>query len=120
MLYHVVWLPHYKKRVLSGAVAQRIKELLEECADVNRWHIDELIVQRDHVRMLVQLGPEINVSQAVQLFKAKSSCVIRKEFPTLEEFYWGSPSISFWCDGFFVETVGQLNESKVKEYIQNQ
>ncbi|MBP6892621.1 transposase, partial [Candidatus Babeliales bacterium] len=29
-------------------------------------------------------------------------------------------SESFWCDGFFVETVGQINENNIREYIRNQ
>jgi putative transposase len=119
MLYHIVWIPKYRKRILEGKIAKRIQELLSECAEVDRWRIDELSVQRDHVHMLIQLRPDTSVSKAVQLFKGKSSYIVRKEFPELEEFYWGRAD-SFWCDGFFVETVGQVNESKIKEYIQNQ
>ena len=119
MLYHIVWIPKYRKRVLNGEIAVRIKELLQECADFNRWRIDELNIQRDHVHMLIQLRPDISVSKAVQLIKGKSSYMIRKEFPKLKEFYWGK-SDSFWSDGFFVETVGQVNEAKIKEYIKNQ
>ena len=119
MLYHIVWIPKYRKRILDGKIAKRIKELLEECAEVNRWRIDELNIQKDHVHMLIQLKPDISVSRAVQLLKGKSSYIIRKEFPRLEEFYWGKAD-SFWCDGFFVETVGQINENQIKEYVRNQ
>ncbi len=119
MLYYIVWIPKYRKRVLSGEIAVRIKELLQECADFNRWRIDELNIQRDHVHMLIQFRPDISVSKAVQLIKGKSSYMIRKEFPKLKEFYWGK-SDSFWSDGFFVETVGQVNEAKIKEYIKSQ
>ena len=59
----------------------------------------------------------MNVSKAVQLFKGKSSRIIRSEFPSLEEFYWGD---SFWADGFFVETVGQVNIEKIRDYIKHQ
>ena len=117
IMYHIVWLPKYRKRVLSGAIAERIKMLLQECAEVNDWRIDELNIQQDHVHMLVQLKPSISISKAVQLFKGKSSRIIRKEFPSLEEFYWGD---RFWGDGFFVETVGQVNVAKIKDYIKNQ
>ncbi len=115
----LVWIPKYRKRKLKGAIATRIRELIEECAEVNRWKIDELSIQQDHVHMLIQLRPDMSVSKIVQLFKGKSSYLIRKEFPELKEFYWGRAS-SFWSDGFFVETVGQIDESKLKEYIQNQ
>ena len=116
-MYHIVWIPKYRKRVLKGPIAERIKELLIECAEVNGWHIDELNIQADHVHMLVQFKPDISVSKAVQLLKGKSSRIIRKEFSSLEEFYWGN---SFWGDGFFAETVGRVNLEKIKEYIQNQ
>jgi len=119
MKYHIVWIPKYRKRILQGQIAKRIEELLRECAEVNRWDIDSLNVQKDHVHMLVQLRPDIAVSKVVQMFKGRSSFIIRKEFPNLEEFYWGKAE-SFWCDGFFVETVGQVNESRIREYIHNQ
>ena len=119
MLYHIVWIPKYRKRVLGGEIALRIKELLQECADVNRWKIEELSVQKDHVHLLIQLRPDMSVSKVVQLLKGSSSHAIRTEFPKLKEFYLGTTK-SFWGDGFFVETVGQVNESKIREYIQNQ
>jgi putative transposase len=119
MLYHIVWIPKYRKRFLEGKIAERLKDLFNECADTNRWRIDELNIQRDHVHMLIQLRPDMSVSRVVQLFKGKSSFIIRREFPKLEEFYWGKAD-SFWADGFFVETVGNVNEAVIKEYIRNQ
>lgn len=117
VMYHIVWIPKYRKRVLKGEIADRIKELIIECAEVNRWRIDEINIQPDHVHILIQLRPDISISKAVQLIKGKSSRVIRKEFPSLEEFYWGD---SFWCEGFFVETVGHLNLQSIQDYIRNQ
>jgi len=117
IMYHIVWLPKYRKRVLKGKLAERIESLLRECAEINAWQVVELNIQPDHIHMLIQLRPNISVSKAVQLFKGKSSRIIRKEFPGLIEFYWGD---SFWADGFFVETVGQVSLDKIKEYIKAQ
>tara|TARA_Y100000294_G_scaffold165384_1_gene172878 strand:- start:575 stop:925 length:351 start_codon:yes stop_codon:yes gene_type:complete len=116
-MYHLVWIPKYRKRVLEGKVAKRIEELLYECADMNRWKIEELNIQSDHVYMLVRMRPEVSVSKMVQLFKGSSSRIIRKEFPDLKEFLWGK---SFWADGYFAETSGQVSEQQVREYIKNQ
>jgi len=63
--------------------------------------------------MLVQLKPNLSVAKSVQLFKGGSSKKIREEFPELEEFLWGD---SFWADGYFAETVGQITESRLKQY----
>ena len=117
LMYHLVWVPKYRKRLLHGQVAERLKELLQECADMNRWKIKELNIQKDHVHILVQMRPDVSVSKMVQLFKGSSSKVIREEFPELQEFLWGT---SFWADGYFAETAGQVNEARIREYIQNQ
>ena len=117
VMYHIVWLPKYRKRILKGVLAKRVMELLIECAEVHRWEISELNIQPDHVHMLVQLRPDISVSKVVQLFKGKSSRILRREFPSLVEFYWGD---NFWSDGFFVETVGKVSLEKIKDYIKSQ
>lgn len=117
MLYHIVWVPKYRKRVLEGEIAQRVQEIVEECVEMNRWKIEEINVQTDHVHLVVRLRPDVSISKVVQLFKGKSSKVIRSEFPELKEFFWGN---SFWCDGYFVETVGKVNLDAIKNYVKNQ
>jgi len=116
-MYHIVWIPKYRKRVLQGDVATRLKELLQDCADMNRWKIEELNIQPDHVHLLIRMRPEVSVSRMVQLLKGSTSKAIREEFSELKEFLWGK---SFWADGYFVETSGQVNESQIREYIRNQ
>ena len=100
-----------------GKVAERISELLHECADMNRWKIEEMNILPDHVHLLVQMRPDVSVSKMMQLFKGTTSRTIRTEFPELQEFLWGT---SFWADGYFAETSGQVNEARIREYIQNQ
>ena len=117
IMIHLVWIPKYRKRILVGVLSKRIEELLRECADVNRWKIEELNIQPDHVHMVVQFNPDISVSKMVQLFKGKSSRIVRKEFPKLKEFYWG---YSFWEDGFFAETVGKVGLEEIKAYVKKQ
>ena len=116
-MYHLVWIPKYRKRILKGALAERLRVLFLQCAEVNGWQIQELNIQPDHVHMLVQLKPSLSVSKSVQLFKGGSARVVRAEFPELEEFLWGD---SFWGDGYFAETVGQCSEEAIKEYVRNQ
>ena len=116
-MYHLVLIPKYRKRVLQEKIAERLEKLFQECCDVNDWKIEELNIQQDHVHLLVQLKPNISVSKAVQLLKGGSSRILRKEFPKLEEFLWGT---SFWADGYFVETIGKVNEKRIREYIKNQ
>ena len=117
LMIHIVWIPKYRKRVLKGKIKTRIEELLQECAEFNNWKIEELNVQEDHVHMLLKFRPDKSLSKIVQLFKGKSSRIIRKEFPDLKEFYWGS---NFWAEGYFAETVGSVTFDTIKAYVKNQ
>lgn len=116
-MYHLVWLPKYRKKVLQGAVKERLEELFRECAAVNNWEIQELNIQLDHVHMVIQLPPSISVSKAVQFFKGASSNLIRKELPEVKKFLWGK---DFWSDGYFSETVGHCSEEVILNYVRNQ
>lgn len=116
-MYHLVWVPKYKKRVLKGAVKDRLNVLFEQCAEINNWKIEELNIQVDHVHLLIQFPPTMSVSKAVQLLKGGSSKVLKKEFSGLEEFLWGK---NFWADGYFTETIGRLSEHSIREYINDQ
>jgi len=117
LLYHLVWMPKYRKRVLSDKIAVRLQNLLYEAATVNKWWIDELNILPDHVHLMLQIQPSLSLAKAVQALKGGTSKVLRKEFPGLEEFLWGE---SFWADGYFVSTHSTVTEDIIKEYIKNQ
>ena len=53
----------------------------------------------------------------MQHLKGGTSRVIRQEFPDLREFLWGK---HLWADGYFAETVGQIEEAALRRYIQEQ
>ena len=117
LLFHVVFCPKYRRRVLIGDVARRLQELFAQACEMNDWELHELNVQKDHVHMLIQINPRESLSKVVQILKGGSSYVIRREYPELEEFLWGK---SFWGDGYFAESVGKKNETVIRNYIKNQ
>ena len=86
--FHLVWIPKYRKRVLQGKIAIRLKQLLYEACKINRWFISELSVQVDHVHAVIQIKPSDSIAEVVKILKGGTSRAIRKEFPELEEFLW--------------------------------
>jgi REP element-mobilizing transposase RayT len=54
----------------------------------------------------------------MQYLKSGSSIVLRKEFASeIKAFLWG---VFSWADGYFVETIGNKNESIIKAYLDSQ
>ena len=115
--YHLVWIPKYRKRVLRGKIAYRLKGLLFDACRMNRWWIGRINIQVDHVHLLIQLQPDDSVAEVVRILKGGTSKIIRKEFPELEEFLWGD---SFWAKGYFAESIGSVDEAVIKKYIDEQ
>ena len=115
--YHLVWIPKYRKRVLRGKIAYRLKGLLYDACRMNRWWIGKINIQIDHVHLLIQLQADDSVAEAVRILKGGTSKIIRKEFPELEEFLWGD---SFWSNGYFAESVGKVDEEIIRKYIEEQ
>jgi putative transposase len=113
----LVWIPKYRKRILIGKIAARLKQLLHQGCSVNRWILSEISVNEDHVHILVQISPRESVAEVVKILKGGTSKIIRSEFPELEEFLWGD---SLWADGYFAETVGKVDEEVIRKYIKDQ
>jgi putative transposase len=114
---HLVWIPTYRRRVLRGKIARRLKQLLYEACKLNRWWISELSIQVDHVHLIIQINPRDSLADVAQVLKGGTSRVIRKEFSELEEFLWGD---CFWADGYFAESIGAVDEEIARKYIRDQ
>ena len=115
--FHLVWVPKYRRRVLTGALAVRLEALLREAAEVNRWRVHELNIQPDHVHLLLQIEPERSIARVMQALKGGTSRAIRAEFPDLREFLWGK---HLWAEGCSAESVGRIEEAALRRYIREQ
>ena len=70
----------------------------------------------NHIHMLVSIPPYLSIAQFVGFIKSKSTLMIFDRHANLKYKYG---SRSFWCRGYYVDTVGK-NESIIQEYIRNQ
>ncbi len=114
--YHLVWCPKYRKRILIGDVAKRVKALFEEIAEHFDFEIDRCEVSEDHVHILLSFPPRYSVSRVVGILKSISGSRIFQEFPKVKEKLWGG---HFWEQGYFFRTVGQhVTDDVIRKYIE--
>ena len=50
--YHIVWCVKYRRNILNGQVATRLKELLVQISKDNDFQILEMNMEEDHIHML--------------------------------------------------------------------
>jgi len=113
--YYLVWAPKYRKKILAGAVGERVRELLGEIAESYDIVIEEMEVSVDHVHIFCSFPPRLSISQVVTRFKSLSARAIFREHPQVKRQLWGG---EFWEDGYFVRTVGdKVTAEVIKRYI---
>ena len=56
--YHVVWCPKYRRKVLVGEIADRLRQLLVSTAKEVQAEVIEREVMPDHVHLLIEINPQ--------------------------------------------------------------
>lgn len=115
--YHIVWITKYRKKVMVGVVAERVRELLRGICKENEVEILKGHVSKDHVHLFVSVPPHLAISKLVQYLKGKSSYKLLQENKQLSREFWGR---HLWARGYFVATSGTITDEMVLEYIKNQ
>lgn len=110
--YHVVFCPKYRRKVLVGDIAERLKAIISEIAAETGSEVLNLEVLPDHVHLLCGVDPSFGVMKFVRLCKGRSSRLLRQEFPKLK-----TRLPTLWTNSTFVSSVGDVPLSIVKQYI---
>lgn len=55
--YHFVFIPKRRKKVLVGAVAERLQQIICELVVENRWKIIAMEIMPDHVHLFLNVKP---------------------------------------------------------------
>ncbi len=114
---HVVWIPKYRKAVLTGDVALRVRDLVRQIAAEHELEIISGKVARDHVHVFLSFRPTQKVSQIMQWLKGTSSRVLLQEFPRLRKHFWGR---HLWARGYLAVSSGTITDEMIREYIDEQ
>jgi putative transposase len=113
--YHVVWCPKYRRPVLVGDIAQRLKNLIMQQASRFQAGVIEMEVMPDHVHLLIEIDPQFGIHKLIKAIKGYTSRVLRQEFKTLR-----TRIPTLWTNSYCVITVGGAPLSVIKQYIENQ
>jgi putative transposase len=116
--YHMVWVPKYRKMILRGELAKRLKTTFQEISERYEFEIDTMEVMDDHVHLFLSAPPRYSPARIVQIIKSVSAKMVFKQFPGVKKRLWGG---EFWSDGYFVRSVGDKVTSEViRRYIKYQ
>ena len=114
--YHIVFALKYRRKVIYGTIKKDIGEILRKLCEQKNVEIIEAEACPDHIHMLVSIPPHISIADFMGYLKGKSSLMIFDRHANLKYKYG---SRTFWCKGYYVDTVGK-NKKVIADYIRNQ
>jgi putative transposase len=115
--YHLVWITKYRKPVLRGEIAERIRDLIREICKANDVEILKGHVSREHVHIFVSVPPHMSVSELMKSIKGKTSRKMLMEYKTLSKAFWGR---HLWARGYFAASSGNVTDEVIMKYIEEQ
>ncbi len=114
---HLVFVTKYRRRIFTKTILDRMEDVLSTvCIDFEADLI-EFDGERDHVHLLINYPPKVQISKLVNSLKGVSSRLLRKEFPDLGKNYYKG---ILWSPSYFAASCGGAPISIVKQYIQSQ
>jgi len=112
-MFHVTWIPKYRKKKIYGKLRQYLSKTLRELAKQKECEVLEGHLMPDHVHMLISIPPKYAVAQVVGFIKRKSAIAVARNFGGRTKNFTGQ---HFWARGYHVSTVGR-DEEAIRQYI---
>lgn len=55
--YHIIWCPKYRRKILTGEIESRLRELLLFKSTENGWVIENMEIMPDHIHIFIKATP---------------------------------------------------------------
>ena len=116
--YHFVWIPKYRKMILTNEIAQELERVIYGIAERYDFAIEELSIAQDHVHLFLSAPPRYAPSQIMDKVKGITATKLFQRFPSIRDILWGS---HLWSRGYYVGTSGdKVTNELIRRYIQYQ
>jgi len=114
---HLVFTPKYRKKVFEGKHIDALRIIFSDVCRSAGVELAEMDGECNHVHLLVNFPPHVQLSKLVNSLKGVSSRLLRKEFPEIEDNYWKGV---LWSRSYFAASVGGAPISILRQYNEQQ
>lgn len=116
--FHLVLVTKYRRKAITKAMLERLGVIFRETLEKWDSELIEFNGEADHIHLLFQTNPTIQLSKLVNNLKTVSSRLIRKEFSKhLNRIYWKPV---FWHRSYCLISAGGATIEVLRKYIEEQ
>lgn len=118
--YHIIFVCKYRKKLFaSKQIPDDIKQFSYGICQKHHVIIRYMETDKDHIHYMIETEPAMSVSKIVNLMKSYTTYHIWERYPNyLRKNFWKEHT--FWTDGYFACSVGNVSEEMLRKYIENQ
>lgn len=118
LTYHIILVCKYRKKLLKK-YGNDIKQIMYDISEKYDFAIITMEVDKDHIHIMINSHPKLSPLQIIRVLKQQSTIKTWRIYKTelLKEFW---KEHTFWTDGYFCSTIGEVSSESLKQYIQNQ
>ena len=119
LTYHLILVVKYRKKVFnSTSIIEDTKEKIIQISNDFNVKIIEQGIDKDHIHILFESEPTLNITKYLNILKGHSSRFIRSKYKEeLQDKLYGD---SFWSDSYYIATCGNVSLSKLIDYLDQQ
>lgn len=101
---------------MYGKLGKEIGEILATVCKITGIQLIKGGICPNYVHIYVSIPPKMSISEVMSKLKGKSALMLFDRHPEYRDKY----GRHFWAGGYYVETIGQVNEETIKKYIEEQ
>ena len=118
--YHLIFVCKYRKQLLNNKdISKYLKEFSLEIASRHNVTIKYMEVDKDHIHYMIETTPNLNLSHYIRTMKSYITYHLWEQYPdVLASVFWKEKT--FFTDGYFICSVGDVSSKILKQYIENQ
>lgn len=120
LIVHLIFVTKYRKQLLVK-YGDEIKIILEDVSKEKNFKTVTMEVDKDHIHLLVNYSPILSVVEIARHLKQISTYRIWRQNDNhldLSKQFWKEKT--FWSDGYFACSIGNVSKETIEKYIQNQ
>lgn len=117
LVYHLVLVTKYRRRVLTGEMIGRARSILTDLAIAWEGSVLECNGDGDHLHVLLDMPPKVRPSDLVNNLKTVTSRRLRAEFSPLRAAY---RKAVLWSPSYCMISAGGAPIEILRRYVENQ
>ena len=115
---HIVFVTKYRRKILTPEVLDYLRQAFSDCLTAWNCSLVEFGGESDHVHLLIDIHPALDISVLINNLKTASARRTRNRFTEHIAKFYSKPL--FWHRAYFVGSVGSATLETVRAYVDAQ